>query len=117
MLTTPQTQIPSASWSTTVPQTLIDYYKAIEGASRQMLEAAQMEDWDQVVRLEGACAVLIEQLRAKSRQQDLQPQEKAEKQRIMLRILRHDAEIRNLAEPWLVDIDHMLGGSQHKQLH
>jgi hypothetical protein len=29
---------------------LIDYYKAIEGASRQMLEAAQLEDWDQVVQ-------------------------------------------------------------------
>jgi len=38
---------------TAVPQTLLDYYKAIEGASRQMLEAAQQEDWDQVVRLEG----------------------------------------------------------------
>ena len=103
--------------SSTVPQTLLEYYKAIEGASRQMLEAAQMEDWDQVVRLEGACAVLIEQLRAKSRQKDLEPQERAEKQRIMMSILRHDAEIRNLAEPWLTDIDHMLGGTRHKQLH
>ena len=101
----------------TPTSSLLDYYKAIEVASRQMLEAAQMEDWDQVVRLEGACAVLIEQLRAKSRQKDLEPQERAEKQRIMMSILRHDAEIRNLAEPWLTDIDHMLGGTHHKQLH
>lgn len=57
---------------------LLDYYKAIEGASRQMLEAAQAEDWDQVVRLEGACAVLIEQLRAESRSQNLGPKERAE---------------------------------------
>ena len=96
---------------------LIDYYKAIEGASRQMLEAAQLEDWDQVVRLEGACAVLIEQLRAESRKQDLPPSAKAEKQRIMLSILRHDAAIRHLAEPWLADIDDMLGGQQARQLH
>lgn len=107
----------SYSWGVAVPETLIEYYKAIEGASRQMLEAAQMEDWDQVVRLEGACAVLIEQLRAKSRHKDLEPQERAEKQRIMMSILRHDAEIRNLAEPWLTDIDHMLGGSRHTMLH
>jgi len=99
------------------PQTLLDYYKAIEGASRQMLEAAQAEDWDSVVRLEGACAVLIEQLRAESRSQSLEPKERAEKQRIMLSILRHDAEIRNLAEPWLADIDHMLGGSRPQLLH
>lgn len=100
-----------------VPQTLLDYYKAIEGASRQMLEAAQQEDWDQVVRLEGACAVLIEQLRAESQRQNLEPEERAEKQRIMLSILRHDAEIRNLAEPWLADIDHMLDSSAPRQLH
>jgi flagellar protein FliT len=101
----------------TPPQTLLDYYRAIEGASRQMLEAAQMEDWDAVVRLEGACALLIEQLRSASRSQNLHPQDRMEKQRIMLSILRHDAAIRQLAEPWLADIDHMLGSSRMRQLH
>lgn len=103
--------------SNSVSQTLLDYYKAIEGASRQMLQAAQTENWDDVVRLEGACAVLIEQLRAESRKQDLPVSAKAEKQRIMLSILRHDAAIRQLAEPWLADIDDMLGGQQARQLH
>ncbi len=42
---------------------LLDYYKAIENSSAKMLEAAQSRDWDGVVRQEGACAVLIEQLR------------------------------------------------------
>ena len=46
----------------------------------------------------------------------LSAQERSEKQRIMLSILRHDAEIRNLAEPWLADIDHMLG-SETRFLH
>ena len=32
---------------------LLDYYKAIDNASQKMLEAAQTENWDQVVRLEG----------------------------------------------------------------
>ena len=45
---------------------LIDYYKAIEDSSAKMLEAAKLKDWDGVVRYEGACAVLIEQLRFKS---------------------------------------------------
>ena len=96
---------------------LLDYYSAIEGASRQMLEAAQAEDWESVVRLEGACAVLIERLRAESLRQSLSTEERAEKQRIMMSILRHDAEIRNLAEPWLADIDHMLGGRRPQFLH
>lgn len=106
-----------AAHSNMAQKALIDYYKAIEGASRQMLKAAQVEDWDQVVRLEGACAVLIEQLRAESRKQDLPASVKTEKQRIMLSILRHDAAIRQLAEPWLADIDSMLGGQHARQLH
>jgi flagellar protein FliT len=87
---------------------LIDYYKAIERTSEQMLAAAQAEDWDQVVRLEGACAVLIAQLRFKSRDTDLAPDERKEKAQIMQRILRTDAEIRCLAEPWLSDLAQIL---------
>ena len=87
---------------------LLDYYKAIERTSEQMLAAAQAEDWDQVVRLEGACAVLIAQLRYKSRDADLAPDDRKEKAQIMQRILRTDAEIRCLAEPWLSDLAQIL---------
>ena len=86
-------------------QMLIDYYRAIEGSSREMLEAAKAEDWDEVVRLEGACAVLIEQLRYQSRSEDLLPEQRAEKTRIMQRILNNDAQIRYLAEPWLAHFE------------
>ncbi|QHE88095.1 flagellar protein FliT [Hydrogenophaga sp. BPS33] len=87
---------------------LIDYYKAIENTSQQMLVAAQGENWDEVVRLEGACAVLIAQLRYKSKTDELGPDERKEKVRIMQRILRTDAEIRCLAEPWLSDLAQMI---------
>jgi flagellar protein FliT len=89
--------------------TLLDYYKAIESASKQMLVAAQMENWDQVVQLESTCAVLIEQLRGKARTNKLSSDERREKLRIMQRILRTDAEIRMLAEPWLSDIELLMG--------
>lgn len=86
-------------------QTLIDFYRAIETTSLQMLDAARAEDWEGVVRLEGACAVLIEQLRFNSRTEELLPDERAEKTRIMQRILHNDAQIRYLAEPWLVHFE------------
>ena len=88
--------------------TLLDYYRAIEEVSRQMLEAARGEDWDAVVRCEGVCAVLIEQLRFKARTEELPREARAEKLRVMQRILRHDAEIRTLAEPWLSQFDQLL---------
>ena len=90
---------------------LLDYYMAIESASQQMLAAAQTENWDQVVRLESTCAVLIAQLRGKARHNKLSAEERREKLRIMQRILRTDAEIRLLAEPWLSDIEVLMGNS------
>ena len=90
---------------------LIDYYKAIENSSLKMLQAAQSKKWDEVVRYEGACAVLIEQLRYKSQEQELLPEHRKEKTIIMQRILRNDAQIRCLAEPWLTQVEHMFDGN------
>lgn len=95
---------------------LLDYYEAIERASEQMLQAARDGDWDSVVRLEGACAVLISQLKHAASQRALQPEEARLKTRIMKRILENDAKIRNLAEPWLEDLDRLLAGSP-RQVH
>ena len=90
--------------------TLLNYYEAIERASAEMLAAARAGNWDEVVKLEGACAVLIAQLKNAAQSSHLQQNEAKEKSRIMQRILLNDAEIRHLAEPWLEDLDQMLGG-------
>ncbi len=89
---------------------LIAYYEAIERASADMLEAARTGNWDQVVKIEGACVLLISQLKFASRESTLSAQESRIKQRIMQRILLNDAQIRDLAEPWLVDLNHVLQG-------
>ena len=95
---------------------LIDYYKAIEDSSRKMLDAAKSEDWEQVMRFEGACAVLIEQLRDRAQQEQLLPEQRTEKTRIMQRILNNDAQIRYLAEPWLSHCEQSIDG-QRQFLH
>ena len=94
-------------------QILIDYYKAIEDSSLKMLDAAKAEDWEQVVRFEGACAVLIEQLRVKAHSEDLLPAQRTEKTHIMQRILQNDAQIRYLAEPWLAHCEQAFDGPRH----
>jgi flagellar protein FliT len=86
-------------------KTLIDYYLAIEDSSRKMLSAAESKNWDQVVQFEGACAVLIEQLRLQARSEELLPEHRAAKVKIMQRILMNDAQIRYLAEPWLEEFE------------
>jgi flagellar protein FliT len=92
-------------------QILIDYYKAIESSSAMMLDAARSEDWDGVMRFEGACAVLIEQLRSRASTETLDAAARLEKTRIMQRILSNDAQIRYLAEPWLDHFEGKLDGS------
>ena len=89
---------------------LLTYYEAIETASSDMLSAARKGDWDEVVKLEGACAVLIAQLKHAAATTQLGPEEAQLKSRIMQRILVNDAEVRLLAEPWLEDLDKLLAG-------
>ena len=108
---------------------LLTYYEAIESASVDMLSAARAGNWDEVVKLEGACVLLISRLKnaaqepppvAVSMQHQAQTQtvELAKtKSRIMQRILVNDAEIRHLAEPWLQDLDATLAGRRNQSLH
>lgn len=89
---------------------LLGYYEALEKASTDMLSAAREADWDQVVKLEGACVLLIAQLKHAATEKSLAADEAKLKTRLMQRILVNDAEIRSLAEPWLDDLDRLLDG-------
>ena len=91
---------------------LLSYYEAIEQASADMLSAAKAGDWDQVVKLEGACVLLISQLKHAARNAPMDADAAKTKSRIMQRILINDAEIRHLAEPWLQELDDMMAGKR-----
>ena len=95
---------------TPMSSNLLQYYEAIERASQDMLEAARNGNWDSVVKLEGACALLISQLKHAASSRSLDSTEKQLKSRIMQRILVNDAEVRMLAEPWLEGLDALLAG-------
>ena len=95
---------------------LLSYYEAIEKASADMVDAARAGNWDHVIKLEGACVLLISQLKNAARNAGLSGEETQLKSRIMKRVLVNDAEIRHLAEPWLEDLDQMLAG-RPKTLH
>lgn len=89
---------------------LLSYYEAIEKASADMVEAARAGDWDHVIKLEGACVLLIGQLKNAARSRSLSTEESQLKSRIMRRVLVNDARIRQLAEPWLEDLDQLMRG-------
>jgi flagellar protein FliT len=99
-----------------VPPEILHFYEAIEKASAEMVEAARAGQWDEVVKLEGACMVLISQLKHAAKEAQLDAEARRAKSRIMQRILVNDAEIRHLAEPWLGDLELMMAG-KIKTLH
>ena len=101
----------SVNRDATMKNALLNYYQAIEKASQDMLAAARVGNWDEVLKLEGACALLISQLKQTAAGEKPLGQEEAQfKSRIMQRILVNDAEVRQLAEPWLDDLNELLAG-------
>jgi len=92
----------------------MEYYKAIEAASQRMLDAARVQDWEEMLRQQEGCAVLIEQLRSAARGQELTAHERRERSSIMQRILTNDAHIRTLTEPWVEQLDALLSGRERK---
>jgi flagellar protein FliT len=108
--------IPHRQEAALMNPSVLSYYEAIEKASADMLDAARAGDWDQVVKLEGACVLLISQLKQAAREAPLAQDEARIKSRIMQRILLNDAEVRHLAEPWLPDLHRLMQG-RTKTLH
>jgi flagellar protein FliT len=123
----PEPAPPHALTGISMDPQLLSYYEAIEHASAEMLAAARAGNWDEVVKLEGACVLLISRLKhaaqecapdaAKSAAAERTMAAAKAKSRIMQRILVNDAEIRQLAEPWLQDLDDTITGRRSKTLH
>lgn len=97
--------------------TLLAQYHTIERTSQQMLQAAQQDDWAEVRRLELVCNEQVAQLKQQAHGVRLSPPAKAQKQRLMLAILRHDAQIRSLAEPGLGGLELLFFRHGPAQLH
>jgi flagellar protein FliT len=94
----------------------LETYGAIEHICTQMLEAARRDDWDDVARLERKTRPLIDALRPAAGPVAYTAAVDRERMRVLTRIVRLDAEIRKLSQPWNRHLDLLLaphaGGAQ-----
>ena len=90
---------------------LIQQYEKIALASRSMLEAAHLGNWDQVEQIAARCRVMIEKLKLSSTRNSLGDKEKRRRIALLRSILNDDAQIRARAEPWLRDLEAFLGSA------
>ncbi len=93
----------------TGPRRLIDRYQEIAQLSRQMLDAAHREDWVAVARLEAHCQILIGDLKRASMIEPLSAFEQQRRVQLLRDILQNDAQIRLRAEPWLLELERLIG--------
>lgn len=89
---------------------MIQHYEAIAAASRRMLEAARAGDWDAVGQEEDHCRRLISTLKRSQPGLPVTGQARRERLVLLRTMLADDAEIRDLSEPWLRQLEALLAG-------
>jgi len=88
---------------------LIERYQEVAQLSRDMLTAAHREDWDEVARLETKCRDRIEGLKQAASIEPLNAVEQQRRIELLRDILRADAQIRMRSEPWLLELERLIG--------
>jgi flagellar protein FliT len=94
---------------------IIGTYEAILAVTSEMLESARSNDWDRLVEREIECRRLVERLAAAKAQAGLEPEARQRKVEIIRKVLADDAEIRNLTEPWMARLQHLIGSNRNER--
>ena len=90
---------------------IITNYETILAITGQMLDAARNDDWERLVALEKDCKKLVEELIAENYGLPLSSQLQRRKAEIIRKVLADDAEIRNITEPWMMQLQNLLGSA------
>lgn len=90
-------------------------YEAMAEISGQMLGAARESDWDRFIAEEKRCRDLVADLQTRA-QANLSAAERARKLVLLRKMLSDDAQIRDLAEPWMKHLQDTLetSGNHHR---
>lgn len=95
----------------------ISLYEEMGALSARMVDAARANDWESLITLESAVAVLRGKLMSEDSNVDLTDAELERKTRLIQRILEDDAEVRRHTEPWMEQVRKFLGsGAKQRQV-
>lgn len=93
--------------------TMLMYYESVREVLQSMLHAAQNEEWDRLVEAEQYCSRLVACLRAiGDRHEPLDATGQRRKSEIIRQVLATDAQIRDLAQPRLRELETLMRGSR-----
>ena len=90
---------------------VLSLYESVAQASEQMVAAARASDWEALVAAESDCATRIEHLKSIGANRSLGAAGDKRRFDILRNVLAHDAEIRRLTQPWVEQLERMLGSA------
>lgn len=87
----------------------MQHYESIGALSAAMLAAARNGDWDDLVAVQQHCACRVDALRALP-EPVLDTPQRQRKLEIIRKVLAEDAQVRDLTQPRLAELDQLLRG-------
>lgn len=95
---------------------VMQYYAAIAKQSETMLAAAKAGNWDDLCQAEEVCSKLIVELQhLKGKAAPLNEAERQKHVSYLKKILADDAQIRNITEPRLAQLEELLRSAGNSQ--
>lgn len=89
---------------------VIENYEFLSSVMGQMREAAARGEWDHLVELEQQCGQRVESMKALDAAEPLNESARLRKVALIKKILADDAEIRNLTQPWMAQLQNLITG-------
>ena len=90
---------------------VISLYETVSELTGQMLQAAQLRDWEHLAALESDCASHVQILKDGEPVAPLSGATRERKVKIIRDILAHDREIRNLVTPWMAELASLINST------
>ena len=93
-------------------QEILDLYENVADLMRQMLVAARTGDWERLTALESRCSDQVALIKQKDGvRPPLSAQARERKTRIIQSILADDRQIRDITEPWMVQLSALMNNA------
>lgn len=93
----------------------IEDYEFLSSVTEQMRAAAAEGEWDRLIALEKKCSERVAVMKSQNAATALDERAQQKKAALIRKILADDAEIRNLTEPWMAQLQRLLQSTRQER--
>jgi flagellar protein FliT len=94
---------------------VITNYESLAAITDQMRAAAVNSEWDNLIMLEKKCSHFVETMKPVDKSVVLDESARQTKIRLIKKILKDDAEIRNHTETWMEQMQRIMSSNRQEQ--